>query len=115
MHVKDATGTQLTIDPETGYLESAHLEPETEADYQAQLEHRRRPTLSTQPSTKSAGKLPYVKISNSKSVQKLWDEQDLRQQNKTAIVTRASDTFNQICKPHKLPFEHHEQYRHWLM
>ena len=114
VHVKDATGTKLTIDPETGYLESAHLEPETGADYQDQLEHRRRPTLSTQPSTK-AGKLPYVKISNSKSVQKLWDEHDLRQQNKTAIVTRASDTFNQICKQHKIPFEHHEQYRHWLM
>ena len=121
VQVKDSTGALQLIDSETGYLESAHLDPETELD-NAKLELEQHPELHTHTHTQQAEPtynggeaVPYVMIEHDNEVQKLWDAHDSRQHKDTAIVTRATDTFSGICKQHNLPFEHHMLYRQWLI
>ena len=56
-----------------------------------------------------------ITIETTPKLQRLWAEADEREANKTAIITQTHDTFVKICKQHKLPFEHHNVYREWLI
>ena len=52
---------------------------------------------------------------NIEIAQKLWDDYDMLQHSKSAIVTRPTDTFKGICKQHGIPCEYQELYKQWLI
>ena len=55
----------------------------------------------------------YVEIAVSPNSE-IWDMAEANKYKSKSITTGISDSFVQICKKHKIPFEHHEAYRTWL-
>jgi hypothetical protein len=85
VEVKDHKGIKQLIDSETGYLESAHLEPETELG-NAELESEQQPEQHNnyKDPDKSWGHTPYVAIEYNDKIQKLWEAHDSGQYPKTS-------------------------------
>ena len=121
----DANRNKLTPDTHTGAMGSAHPElqaPETVRDDPEYHKHTQTAKALKDTATHthvSQSKLrtgiPYIWIGTDSKVQKIWDELDRKRNLQSAVVTRGTDRFINVCKQHKIPFEHHDIYREWLL
>ena len=113
VHVIDSAGNQLLPDSEfhlahkqsdgaAGHSTSRAIgEPVVARESQA-LEH-------------GSGQLSYVDVSPSAELQAQLDAWDAKQCQTKGVVSVEFDNFTKMCKLHKLPFEQHGRYKHWLV
>ena len=121
--ILDHNGKPLDLDPNTGELldsVTTLAAPVEIGDGTCKVTNKPnwqniRPTQQSRSLDNAIPKAQeYVQITTSVTT-KMWDAAEAKKCKSKTLTTGISDSFTQMCKKHKIPFEHHEAYREWMV